>query len=83
MNKPDKAMLVKGVCCTVLGLAWVAAPYVLPSGVLRSIASSVSLVGWFVLAFGAMQIFRYIKPDGLKRRKKPLTYSVPKQRPPP
>ena len=83
MTKPDKAMLVKGVCYTALGLAWVAAPYVLPSGVLRSIASSVSLVGWFVLAFGAMQIFRYIKPDGLKRRKKPLTYSVPKQRPPP
>ena len=83
MTKPDKALLVKGIIYAVLGLVWVAAPYVLPSGVLRSIASSVSLVGWFVLAFGAMQIFRYIKPDGLKRRKKPLTYSVPKQRPPP
>jgi uncharacterized membrane protein HdeD (DUF308 family) len=83
MTKPDKAMLVKGVCYTVLGLAVVAAPYVVGSGALRSITSSVSLVGWFVLAFGAMKIFRYIKPDGLKRRKKPLTYSVPKQKPPP
>lgn len=82
MTKPDKAMLVKGITYTVLGLAWVAAPYVLPSGVLRSITSSVSLVGWFVLALGAMLIFRYIKPDGLKRRKKPLTYNVPKQKPP-
>ena len=83
MPKPDKAMLVKGITYAVLGLAWVAAPYVLPSGVLRSITSSVSLVGWFVLALGAMLVFRYIKPDGLKRRKKPLTYKVPKQKPPP
>jgi hypothetical protein len=83
MTKPDKAMLVKGITYAVLGLAWVAAPYVLPSGVLRSITSSVSLVGWFVLALGCMLIFRYIKPDGLKRRKKPLTYKVPKQKPPP
>ena len=83
MTKPDKAMLVKGITYAVLGLAWVAAPYVLPSGVLRSITSSVSLVGWFVLALGAMLVFRYIKPDGLKRRKKPLTYKVPKQKPPP
>jgi hypothetical protein len=82
MTKPDKAMLVKGITYAVLGLAWVAAPYVLPSGVLRSITSSVSLVGWFVLALGAMLVFRYIKPDGLKRRKKPLTFSVPKQKPP-
>ena len=83
MAKPDKALLVKGITYAALGLAWVAAPYVLPSGVMRSITSSVSLVGWFVLALGSMQIFRYIKPDGLKRRKKPLTYSVPKQKPPP
>ena len=83
MTKPDKALLVKGIIYTVLGLVWVAAPYVLPSGVLRSITSSVSLVGWFVLALGCMLIFRYIKPDGLKRRKKPLTYSVPKQKTPP
>jgi hypothetical protein len=83
MTKPDKAMLVKGIIYAVMGLAWVAAPYVLPSGVLRSITSSVSLVGWFVLALGAMLVFRYIKPDGLKRRKKPLTYKVPKQKPPP
>ena len=83
MTKPDKALLVTGIIYAVLGLVWVAAPYVLPSGALRSIASSVSLVGWFVLALGSMLIFRYIKPDGLKRRKKPLTYSVPKQKPPP
>ena len=83
MAKPDKALFIKGIAYAVMGLALVAAPYVLPPGAMRSITSSVSLVGWFVWALGAMLIFRYIKPDGLKRRKKPLTYSVRKQKPPP
>ena len=34
MTKPDKALLVKGIIYAVLGLVWVAAPYVLPSGAL-------------------------------------------------
>ena len=83
MLKPNNALLVKGVACTVLGLAVVAAPYVVHSPSIRSITSSVSLVGWFVLALGAMLILRYIKSKRPKPPEKPLTSSILKPRPPP
>jgi uncharacterized membrane protein HdeD (DUF308 family) len=83
MPKPNNALLVKGVACTALGLAVVAAPYVVPSPSIRTITSSVSLVGWFVLALGAMMILRYIRAQRPKAPKKPLTSPVLKQRPPP
>ena len=83
MQKPDDALLVKGLVCTGLGFVVVAAPYVLGSSPFRSMMASVSLVGWFVLAMGAMMILRYTKALRPKADKKPLNSPVLKQRPPP
>jgi len=82
MPKPNKALLIKGVVCTCLGLAVVAAPYVFNSYSIRATMASVSLIGWFVLMMGAMMILRYIKPVRADTKKMTLTSPVLKQRPP-